>query len=80
VSYYHARNTFVVCARHAPLQGLANKLREAEILLANLAHALRCRRRVQHTRAVVTGWRDYRRGRLGRAPERFEAANPSWSF
>lgn len=68
VSYYHARNTFVVCARHAPMRPMRHKLREAEILLANLLHASRCRGRLRHTRAVVAGWRDYRRQRLGPAP------------
>jgi GT2 family glycosyltransferase len=72
VSYYHARTSFVVCARHAPMRGRRAKLREAEILLANLAHASRCRGRLQHTEAVLTGWRDYRRGRLGRAPGKLE--------
>jgi GT2 family glycosyltransferase len=72
VSYYHARNSFVVCARHAPLRGPINKFREAEILFANLAHASRCRGRLRHAQAVLLGWRDYRRGRLGRAPGKLE--------
>jgi GT2 family glycosyltransferase len=70
VSYYHARNTFVVCARHAPLRGPRGVLRNAEILLANLLHAWRCRGRVAHMRAVLAGWRDYRRGRLGALTQR----------
>jgi GT2 family glycosyltransferase len=65
VSYYHTRNSFVVCARHAPLRGPRGWLRHVEILLANLLHALRCRRPVENVRAVLSGWRDYLRGRLG---------------
>lgn len=68
VSYYHARNAFVVSARHAPMRAARHGAREAEILLANLVHAWRCRRRLDHMRAVLAGWRDYRRGRLGPAP------------
>jgi GT2 family glycosyltransferase len=65
VTYYHTRNTFVVCARHAPMRGPRAALRHGEILVANLLHALRCRRRLANVAAVFAGWRDYLRGRLG---------------
>ena len=68
VTYYHARNMFVVSNRHLPMKGPRAWLRHAEILLANLIHALRCRRRLANARAVLEGWRDYLRGRLGARP------------
>jgi GT2 family glycosyltransferase len=73
VSYYHARNTFVVSARHAPMRRLRSKMREIEILAANLLHAWRCYPRLRHARAVLIGWKDYRRGKLGPAPPELRA-------
>jgi GT2 family glycosyltransferase len=64
-AYYHTRNILAVCARHAPLAGPRALLREAEVLIANLAHARRGRRPIENARAVLAGWRDYRRGRFG---------------
>jgi GT2 family glycosyltransferase len=65
VSYYHTRNSFVVCARHAQLRGPRRLLRHCEILFANLLHALRCHRPLANAGAVLAGWSDYLRGRLG---------------
>ena len=66
IAYYGTRNRFVVCARHAPLRGPRAALRHAELLFTNLVHARRGRRPLANARAVLSGWRDYRRGRLGR--------------
>jgi GT2 family glycosyltransferase len=68
VTYYTTRNTFVVTARHAPMRRPRAALRHLEILGANLVHALRSPDRREQVRAVLTGWRDYRRGRLGPGP------------
>jgi GT2 family glycosyltransferase len=65
VTYYHVRNVFVVSARHAPLRGPRALIRHLEILGVNLVHALRSRTPLANTRAVLAGWRDYVRGRLG---------------
>lgn len=64
-AYYQTRNTFVVCARHAPLRGARGLIRGADIVLANLWHARRARRPLVNARAVLAGWRDYLRGRHG---------------
>jgi GT2 family glycosyltransferase len=68
VTYYTTRNTFVVTARHAPMRGPRGALRHLEILGANLVHAVRSPKRREHVRAVIAGWSDYRRGRLGPGP------------
>ena len=65
VAYYHARNTFVVTARHLPMRKPRAALRSAEILLANLVSALRSAHPLANARAVSAGWLDYLRGRLG---------------
>jgi GT2 family glycosyltransferase len=67
-AYYQTRNSFVVCARYAPMRGPRSLLRSADILLANLAHARRARHPLVNVRAVLAGWRDYLRGRLGPCP------------
>jgi GT2 family glycosyltransferase len=64
-AYYHTRNILTVCARHAPRSTAGNLVREAEVLIANLAHTRRGRNPARNGRAVLSGWRDYRRGRLG---------------
>ena len=68
VTYYTTRNTFVVTARHAPMRGPRAAIRHLEILGANLLHAFRTKHRLEMARAVLAGWRDYRRGRLGPGP------------
>jgi GT2 family glycosyltransferase len=65
IAYYAMRNTLAVCERHAPLTGLPAAAREAETLLAHVAHVRRGGRPVANLRAVAEGWRDWRRGRLG---------------
>lgn len=65
IAYYGTRNTFVVCARHAPLRGPRGLLRHGEILLTNLVHSRRGSRPLANAAAVLAGWRDYLTGRLG---------------
>jgi GT2 family glycosyltransferase len=64
-AYYEMRNSLEVCARHAPLAGLARARREYWMLALHLAHARRSPRPAENLRAVIEGWRDYRAGRLG---------------
>jgi GT2 family glycosyltransferase len=68
VAYYTTRNTLAVCERHAPMRGPRARLRRLETVGANLLHALRARRPDRNLRAVVQGWGDYRRGRMGARP------------
>jgi GT2 family glycosyltransferase len=70
-AYYFTRNVFVVTARHLPLRGVRGALRYCEILAMVIFGALRSRRPRASMRAVLAGWRDYRRGRLGPAPRAF---------
>jgi GT2 family glycosyltransferase len=64
--YYGTRNTLVVCERHAPLGRLGTWRRRALVVAANLAQALTSPKRGESVRAVRDGWRDFRRGRLGK--------------
>ena len=64
--YYDVRNGLVVSERYAPLGRARTSLRRAESVLAHLAQGAMSHRRVEATRAVVAGWRDARRRRLGR--------------
>jgi len=64
-AYYHTRNILFVCARHAPMSRPRATLRDVETLLANLVHARRGTRPAANARAVLAGWRDYARGRMG---------------
>ncbi len=64
-AYYHTRNMLVVCERHAPLPRSRALAREAEVLLANIAHARRGANPARNARAALAGWRDFRLGRLG---------------
>lgn len=64
-AYYGTRNHLEVCARHAPLDGVRSLRRHLALLAVHLVHARRARRPLANMRAVVEGWRDYRRGRLG---------------
>ncbi|MDH4178303.1 MAG: glycosyltransferase family 2 protein [Thermoleophilia bacterium] len=66
--YYAFRNGLAVAERHAPRGVLGTTLRRGEALAAHLAQALRSQRRREGTRAVLDGWRDLRRGRLGPRP------------
>jgi GT2 family glycosyltransferase len=64
-AYYHTRNMLVVCERHAPLPRPRALAREAEVLIANIAHARRGTHPAHNARAALVGWRDCRLGRLG---------------
>ncbi|HEY7706527.1 MAG TPA: glycosyltransferase family 2 protein [Gaiellaceae bacterium] len=66
--YYSTRNTLTVAERHAPLGRLGTWRRRAVVVLAHGAQALLARRPAR-IRAVLQGWRDFRRGRLGPRPE-----------
>jgi GT2 family glycosyltransferase len=63
--YYGARNTVVVCERHRPLGPAGTRLRRASILASYAARALLVLRSPAALRAVLAGYRDARRGRLG---------------
>jgi len=64
--YYATRNSLVVCERWAPIGVAATWRRRAVVVAAHAAQALRSPRRREALRAVRDGWRDFRRGRLGR--------------
>jgi GT2 family glycosyltransferase len=63
--YYSARNLLAVCERHAPLGRLGTWRRRMVAIGALLAQAVAGRRRRAGVRAVLEGWRDFRRGRFG---------------
>jgi hypothetical protein len=63
--YYGLRNTLVVCERYAPLGPLGTWRRRLVMLGAHLVQALRSPRRTAGVRAVLDGFRDGLRGRLG---------------
>jgi GT2 family glycosyltransferase len=63
--YYALRNSLVVAERWAPLGTVGTWLRRLEAVAATTAQALRSGRRAEGLRAVLDGWRDFRRGRLG---------------
>jgi GT2 family glycosyltransferase len=64
--YYDTRNTIAVCERHRPLPRGLTALRRGVVVGAHLAQAAAHPRRSEAMRAVLEGWRDARRGRLGR--------------
>jgi GT2 family glycosyltransferase len=63
---YHCRNTLAVSERHRPLPRGATGARRAVVVGTHLLQALRRPTSVRGVWAVVRGWRDYRRGRMGR--------------
>jgi GT2 family glycosyltransferase len=65
-SYYSTRNNLLVCQRHAPLSGPAAWRRELVCLAVHLAGLRRAHRPLASLRALVAGWLDFHRGRLGR--------------
>lgn len=65
VAYFSVRNTLAVNARHAPLSGPAAIRRNLVTLGAHLAHARKGSHPLKNLLAVIEGWNDYRRGRLG---------------
>jgi GT2 family glycosyltransferase len=69
IAYYDTRNHIIVCRRHAPLHGLSAMVREAGILAVHLAGARRAASRSAYVSAVLRGWRDGRKGRVGPRPQ-----------
>lgn len=67
-AYYQTRNSFVLCARYAPMPWPRALVRSADIVVANLLHARRGRRPGANVAAVLAGWRDYLRRRSGPGP------------
>ncbi len=65
VAYFSVRNTLVVNARHAPLRGPAALRRNLVTLGAHMFHARKGAHPLKNLLAVLEGWNDYRRGRLG---------------
>ena len=63
--YYDVRNGLVVAERYAPLGRLGTARRRAEAVFAHLAQGARSGHRSATIRAVLSGWRDARRGKLG---------------
>jgi GT2 family glycosyltransferase len=63
--YYDTRNGLVVAERYAPLGAVRTRLRRGVSVLAHAAQALLSHRRRAGLRAVLAGWRDAARGRLG---------------
>ena len=63
--YYDARNSIVVCERHAPLGWFGTRRRRLVLVGAHLAQALLSGRKREGVAAVLRGWRDARAGRLG---------------
>jgi GT2 family glycosyltransferase len=64
--YYHCRNLFAVCERRAPLPRGLTGARRAVIVVTHLLQSLTHPRRRAAVAAVLSAWRDYRRGRMGR--------------
>lgn len=64
--YYDTRNTLVVCERHRPLPRGLRALRRGVVVGAHLAQAARHPAPRTAARAVLEGYRDFRRGALGR--------------
>ena len=63
--YYNVRNLLVVCERHAPLGPAQTWRRRLVVVAVHLLQAVRSRDRRAAVEAVLEGWRDFRRGRLG---------------
>ncbi len=64
IAYFSVRNTLAVNARHAPLKGVAASAQPRDPGGAH-RHARKGAHPVKNLRAVIEGWQDYRRGRLG---------------
>lgn len=63
--YYATRNHLTVLQRHAPLRGGANARRQLAAILVQAARVRFSPSPLQHFHAVLAGWRDFTRGRLG---------------
>jgi GT2 family glycosyltransferase len=66
--YYATRNTLVVAERHRPLPRGLRALRRGLVVGSHLARAALHPARGAAAGAVLAGWRDFRRGALGRRP------------
>jgi GT2 family glycosyltransferase len=66
--YYDTRNTIAVVERHRPLPRGLRALRRGVVVAAHLAQAARHPARRAAAQAVIDGWRDAGRGRLGPRP------------
>jgi GT2 family glycosyltransferase len=64
--YYGVRNTVTALERRRPLGNAGNALRRTAIVITFSAHALTRSNRREALEAVSAGFRDARRGRLGR--------------
>src|SRR4029450_12260010 len=63
--YYDTRNTLAVCERPAPLPRGLRALRRGVVVGAHVLRALENPNRRPAVRAVLSGWRDFRRGKMG---------------
>jgi GT2 family glycosyltransferase len=69
--YYDTRNTLLVCERYRPLPPPLRGLRRGAVVGAHLVQAARLPNRREAAAAVLQGWRDSKRKRLGaRQPAR----------
>jgi GT2 family glycosyltransferase len=66
--YYGARNTIVVCERHAPLGTVGTVLRRLVVAATYILRAALVSNRLEALRAVRAGLGDARAGRLGKRP------------
>jgi GT2 family glycosyltransferase len=65
IMYHGMRNCLEVCRRHAPLPPLRSAWRELKIVAVHLAGVRKAREPRANLVAILEGWRDHRRGRLG---------------
>jgi GT2 family glycosyltransferase len=63
--YYDTRNTLAVVERHRPLPRGARGLRRGIVVGSHLVQAMGRPNRREAAAAVLEGWTDFRRGRLG---------------
>jgi GT2 family glycosyltransferase len=63
--YYDTRNTLAVAERHAPLRPGLRALRRGVVVGSHVLRALQNPKRGAAVRAVLSGWRDYRQGKMG---------------
>ncbi len=63
--YYDTRNTLAVAERHEPLPRGARALRRGVVVGSHLLRALQNPNRRDAVAAVLSGWRDFRRGKMG---------------
>jgi GT2 family glycosyltransferase len=68
--YYDTRNTIVVAERDRPLPPGLRALRRGVVVGAHLVQTARHPARGEAVRAVLSGWRDARTGRLGQRSSR----------